>query len=175
MHKKALQKDVDRTTIYEMKDMGMSNKDIANKLDCNPATVANYVGRKHNDTLPSIEEVLALKKQGMKTKDIAKKFGVKVTSLYAKISYYNKHNDQEQETEEIEKPKVIKDITNRISETIRTESKVIKYEHQAYTGLYDLEDKTFRFLETTIMTREDLGDMVRSLQNVWLEMRANEE
>lgn len=169
-NRRPLYKDVDMTTIYEMKDdMKMSNKEIANKLDCNPTTIANYVGRRHWNRCPDVEEVIRLRKEGFTVKELAVRFNVATATIYRNLKIYNETHPEKEPEVEPEKERY--DVQDPRTGVWTSELKFTRLEHRTFIASLDEDNKLTVIKTKSKMTKEELYDMIEALKYIYAEMK----
>lgn len=170
-NRRPLYKDVDMTTIYEMKDdMKMSNKEIANKLDCNPTTIANYVGRRHWNRCPDVETLIRLRKEGFTVKELAARFDVAEATIYRNLKIYKETHPEPEKEPEVE-PEERYDTQDLKTGVWTSELRFIRYEHRTFIASLDEDNKLTVIKTKSKMTKDELYDMIEALKYIYAEMK----
>ena len=86
MQKMAFNHEISMSELNYLRDQGLSNKEIAEKIGCSAATVSKYLPSQHKARARLSDEdrndILELYRSGKKVKDIAESYGCTLPTIY---------------------------------------------------------------------------------------------
>ena len=168
----ALSHEINVSELEYLRSQGLSNQQIAAKLDISRATVGKYLPteRKKRVTLSPIdrENIVALYMHGTSAKELAGRFGCSVGTIYAVLSVKNV---------KLHEPKAKKPEKTYDGPDCGTDSSSLIFgqigHYDGRLGTYYV-DKVKRVAilpqGPTQLSKEDLGYLIRDLMTVWKEM-----
>ena len=172
MYRQPLINDVDISELNYLRASGMSNRDIAKRLDCSENTIGKYlpkVYKRHSEK--ERNEIAELYASGIKAKDIAKEYGMSVASVYCLVS-------KEGASRKPRKKEVIKEKKPEPAPVQQTEPASTTKLHSAgilYGNFGDYVVNTEKHILAAYpkpegLTKDQLRDYINDLMAVWREM-----
>lgn len=173
MYRTALKHEVSASEMQYLRDQGLTNKAIAERLDISPATVCRYLQPKTtrltNDDKQAIVEMY---KNGKSVKEIAESYEKSPFTIYHVLNDAGLKRER-MKTEKVERNNEQKEP---IQEEFKPEGRLIFNRVGVYSGRLG---EYYVDKETNMVTlpcafkclnKDDLGYLIRDLQTVWLEV-----
>lgn len=173
MYRKPLEKEISISELTYLRNQGLTNKQIAEKLGYSKNTISRYLPRTRKENVKLSEsdkaEIVSLYTKGTSVLQIAAKFNASTTAIYHVLGVIVKKKSRKQKTA------VSASIDIQVPEE-KPSGRLKRKDLIIYTGLYgsytvDAKEGTVLLKETeATLNKEELRLYIRDLMDIWKEL-----